>query len=309
VPSNSESQGPAHGVANRPDSSPANSEALSVEPLQKQPEEQLQVAELVDQVAELTAELEQLKPALQQAQQELLDRDVEVRHLAKLSSLGEMMARITHELRQPLNSISNFAFATANLLDKQQDQSLDKVGDWNLAIIQQVKRAEEILCHLRSYAQRSNARVEPLDINQIIECVLIMMQSELRTNQVKVRLELASGCPMLELARVPIEQVLINLIGNSCQAFHMTSRPEHTIEIKTSFQAPLVKVTIRDNGPGLPAGELMRVFEPFRTTRREGLGLGLTISRSIIEDHGGQIWAEQCDPGLAIQFTLPLQSQ
>ena len=242
---------------------------------------------------------------LYEAEQKLREKELLLRHVSRLSSLGEMVAGITHEIRQPLNSISNFAFASAKLLRQDGIDEGAKLLKWNEAIVEQVVRADEIIRRLRTFAGRSDRDRQPMSINGVIEEAMGMLRSELRAARVDVTLNFDARCPDLVLERVQIEQVIVNIVRNACDSLGAGHTSDPQLKISTTCLDGKVGVTFADNGPGVADGNVKEIFQPFHTSRDEGMGLGLAISRSIIEEHGGSIWAEQLSQGIAIHFTLP----
>lgn len=242
---------------------------------------------------------------LVQAEDELRKKEALLRHATRLSTLGEMVAGITHELRQPLYSISNFAFACERLLTDVDDATSQKLKSWNKDIIDQVERANYIIGRLRGFARRSDSVVTRVSINTVARDSVGMLQFELNLASITVEEQLEEKLPDLSMDRLQIEQVFVNLIRNAYES--LTSTPVHqpTITVRTQRVADALEVSVEDNGPGLPANELESIFQPFSTSKTEGLGLGLAICRSIIEEHEGHIWAEPNSPGLKIKFTIP----
>ena len=229
--------------------------------------------------------------------------DEQLQHTQRLASVGEMASTLAHELNQPLMALSNFAsaakaFATQNehglLID-----SLDEIAT-------QAQRAGDIVHRLRSFVRQRTAGAERCALNACVDNVLALLKAEVRHHRVQVRLQLAADLAEVQGDRVLLEQVLLNLILNSLQAMDGLPRARRLIEITTVNQPGGIRVSIRDHGPGMDAQAAQRVFEPFFTTRAEGLGLGLNICRTIIESHGGRLGFEQAaDEGITFFFDLP----
>ena len=243
---------------------------------------------------------------LVQAEDELRKKEALLRHATRLSTLGEMVAAITHELRQPLHSINNFAFACEQQLNATSEPLSQKLRDWNKDIICQVKRANEIIARLRGFARRSDSVVTRVSINTVARESIAMMQFELNVSSVTLNEELDEKLPDVLIDRLQMEQVLVNLIRNAYESLTATEVANPTITVRSKWSDRAIEVAVEDNGPGLADGELESIFEPFSTTKTEGLGLGLAICRSIIEEHDGRIWAQPNDPGLKVKFTIPL---
>ncbi len=245
---------------------------------------------------------------LVQAEDELRKKESLLRHAARLSTLGEMVAVITHELRQPLYSISNFAFACQQQLSEADgDEVSGKLKSWNLDIIDQVERANRIIARLRGFARRSDSIVSSVSINDVARESAAVMQFELNVASITLVQELDATIPESPMDRLQMEQVLINLIRNAYEALASAPALNPTITLRTRLLGDAIEVAVLDNGPGLPESELESVFQPFSTTKNEGLGLGLAICRSIIEEHDGHIVARPNHPGLQVVFTIPLE--
>ncbi len=240
------------------------------------------------------------------AEERLREKEEHLRHVSRLSNLGEMVAGITHEIRQPLSSISNFAFAAGKTLESETSQATPKLRHWNQQIVTQVTRADAIIRRLRGFARRSDAEPESVSINTIISDSLVMLKFELKRARVHSTVELSDQVPLIMLERIQIEQVMVNLIRNACDAMQATEPEYRVIITRTEVVGDEIVVSVQDNGPGLPQDQLELVFHPFNTSKAAGLGLGLPISRSIIEECGGRIWAEEAKPGLLVKFALPI---
>ena len=243
---------------------------------------------------------------LVQAEDELRKKEALLRHATRLSTLGEMVAVITHELRQPLYSINNFAFACEQQLSRADDELAVKLKSWNQDIIGQVERANAIIARLRGFARRSDSIVSPVSINTVAQESAAMTQFEMNLASVTVLQQLDKSLPDASIDRLQIEQVLVNLIRNAYEALSSANILNPIIRLSTRLVDDAIEVCVEDNGPGLEGEELESVFQPFSTTKTEGLGLGLAICRSIIEEHDGHIWAEPNHPGLKVKFTIPL---
>ena len=169
------------------------------------------------------------------------------------------------------------------------------------------ERSAAIIQRLWSLVSKGQSQRSTVDLNELVNEILVLIGSELRQHDVRMRCDLADGLPPVEVDRIQIQQVLLNLIRNACEAMH-DSRPEaRRVTISTALNAAgQVRVTVCDGGPGIPDDGIEQVFESFFTTKPKGLGMGLTISRSIIEAHGGRLTAERAEGGGAsIAFTLP----
>jgi signal transduction histidine kinase/ligand-binding sensor domain-containing protein len=228
-------------------------------------------------------------------------RDLE--HVARVATAGELTTSLAHELNQPLMAIVSNA-AAGNALLSNPDMGKEDLREALNEIMSEGRRASDVIKSLREFLRRGSAEPEPLYVNQLVRDVLILLTSELREATVDVRLDLAGDLPMIPGDRVQLQQVLVNLVMNAIDA--MRSREgEHRLTLRTRSMDDGVEVTIRDTGPGLEPGHESEVFEPFVTTKPDGMGVGLAISRTLVGAHGGKIRADNHPDGGAIfVFTL-----
>jgi signal transduction histidine kinase len=223
-------------------------------------------------------------------------------HLARVSALGQLSGALAHELNQPLASIGSNAEA-ARLLLKRRPGDLAQFDEILHDIIQENQRAAEVIRRLRAMLKRGEMRLQPLDVGELIREVLELAHAEVVTRRVTVTASIAPDLPPVLGDRVQLQQVLLNLILNACEA--MSDMADCRLAV-TAATMPndAVQISIRDNGPGIPKALMDRLFEPFVTTKPEGLGLGLSISRTIVASHGGRLWAENDAAGGATMHCL-----
>jgi signal transduction histidine kinase/sugar lactone lactonase YvrE len=228
----------------------------------------------------------------------------ELEHVSRIATAGELATSLAHELNQPLMAIVSNAAASDRLLSNP-DIGRDVVREALAEIMHEGRRASDVIKELREFLKRGTVDAEPLRINQLVRDVLLLLGSELRETDVEIELDLAADLPEILGNRVQLQQVLINLIMNSLDAMR-DQETERRITIRTRALPPFVEVRVRDTGPGLPPDELASVFEAFVTTKSSGMGVGLAISRSLVQAHGGRIEAAN-DPagGAVLKFTLP----
>ena len=237
-----------------------------------------------------------------------LEADRQRRHLAHLSRatlLGELSGSLAHEINQPLMAILSNAEAALNYLS-QEPPDLREVRAVLGDIVEDDKFAGEILRRQRLLLQKGEALTEPLEANPMIHDVLRLMRSDLLDQGVSVSLELGANLPKMCGDRVQIQQVLVNLLANACDA--MASRPPdgRRLSVESAASDGGVRISISDQGGGLPDGGPERVFEPFFTTKPDGMGLGLTVCRTIIAANRGRLWCENnAGAGATFHFTLP----
>jgi PAS domain S-box-containing protein len=229
-------------------------------------------------------------------------------HASRLAVLGELTASIAHEINQPLGAILMNAEAAARLLESDSP-SLEEVRNILADIRSDDVRASETIRHIRRLTRKNELLIdEPIDLNEVTVEVLDLVAPEARRRQVSLRTEL-TGAPAIILGdRVHLQQVLMNLILNGMDAMADTPGPQRRLLLRTRHNGNgRVEVTVTDSGRGIPAADLPRIFESFYTTKQNGVGLGLAIARSIVDAHGGAIFAENNDEGGAtVRFNLPL---
>lgn len=242
-----------------------------------------------------------------QAEQALRRQREELSHVSRMATVGEFAASIAHEIHQPLTAILNNAQAVLRFLSAQTP-AMDEVLEAMQDIINDNRRAGEVIRHLRLFLKREDPDRKSLDINGIIGEVLTILHGELLDRSVNVTLEMTPDLPHVQGSRVELQQVLMNLILNGCDAMMDIDSKQRRICIRTSFdELNSITIAVQDSGAGLDTKVIDRVFEHFYTTKREGLGIGLPISRSIIAAHGGKIWAaNNPDSGATFYFTLPI---
>jgi C4-dicarboxylate-specific signal transduction histidine kinase len=230
----------------------------------------------------------------------------ELAHANRVATVGQLSASIAHEVSQPLAAAAANASAAKRWL-KQQPPNLEEAFESLEGITINTGRASEIIGRIRAMIRKTPQQTETFEINDAIREVVRLAQGELRKNGVAVVMSLGETLPDLEGDRIQLQQVILNLINNAVQAMSTVAAESRELVIFTSkTDHDGIVVAVRDSGPGLDAANLERVFEPFYTTKTEGLGMGLSICRSIIEAHGGRLWASANIPhGATFQFTIP----
>jgi signal transduction histidine kinase len=224
--------------------------------------------------------------------------------------VGELAATIAHELSQPLGAMKISATTELRLLDADPPD-LEAARSTARNIARDAQRAAEVITRIRRLFTKKDEVNEILDLNGAIHEVVALARNEIYNADVKLRLELASDLPPVVGDRVQLQQVVLNLIANAVQAMScVDTRPRELLLRTQTDGSAQALVTCRDSGVGLEPVSRDRLFEAFYTTKSGGLGMGLWISRSIIENHGGRLWvSSNDDPGATFLFTLPLGSQ
>ena len=231
----------------------------------------------------------------------------ELAHVSRLTTLGELTTSIVHEVSQPLGAMVARAAAGARWLAAEPPDIAEARSALD-NIAADGKRAREVIARIRALTKRQAPRKELLDVNRKVREVLALAEHELKTHDIVLRTELAPTLPGVAGDRVQLQQVLLNLIVNAIEAMSgVHDRPRELTIVTVASEPGAVVVEVRDSGPGLDEDGAQRVFEPFYTTKAQGIGIGLSISRSIVEAHGGRLWATSNQPhGAVFRFSLPV---
>jgi PAS domain S-box-containing protein len=241
---------------------------------------------------------EQLRASLQATQGELA-------RISRLTTMGELTASIAHEVNQPLTAITNNGSACLRLLANQNldPEVLRRALE---EIVADGNRASAVIARIRGFIKKAPAEKSELDVNEVIQEVLALVGPELQKNRVAFRCKLGKPLPLVLADRVQLQQVLLNLIVNGIEAMSaVTDRPRALVVESQVEESGDLMVAVRDSGTGI-SSEADRVFTPFFTTKANGMGMGLPISRSLVEGHGGRLWATSNSPhGAVFSFTLP----
>ena len=244
--------------------------------------------------------------ARKHAEQSLHDRDEALAHVTRLTTMGEMVAGIAHEINQPLYAIGNYATACAHTIDSNSTEQTDKLREWMKQIVRQASRAGSILRRLADFAGKSKSQRQYTSLNDLIHESAELVGLDARRYHVNVTYKLARPMSNIHVDSVEIQQVIVNLLRNAYEAIALIDSRPRCIVVHSRVEDGYVVMEVADNGPGLPLDGIDKLFEAFYTTKAEGLGMGLAISRTIIEAHGGKIWAAANDPyGAIFHFSLP----
>jgi len=240
----------------------------------------------------------------QVARERLQDLQSELLRASRLSAMGQMASALAHELNQPLTAIINYVQATRrmvgnpNIARDRLDETMDKA-------VMQANRAGQIIHRMRQFLTKGETERQPESINKVLEEASALALVGAKESGVVVRMELGTDLPQVVVDRIQIQQVILNLIRNGIEAMQGVTRRELLIATGTA-DSDMVQVTITDSGPGLAPEVAEQLFQPFVTTKEKGMGLGLSICRSIIDSHGGKIWAKPNPAaGVTFAFTLP----
>jgi PAS domain S-box-containing protein len=255
----------------------------------------------VSKTARDITERKRTEEALRKTQSELA-------HVNRVATLGELTASLAHEINQPLGAIVNNAGACLRWLAAH---NIGEARQSTEHVIRDAHRASQIIKRIRSLMTKAPPQKDWMDINEIIGEVIAFLRPELHAERVGVQMQLSDELPTVLGDRIQLQQVLLNIVMNAIEAIRGAGEGPRTLVLRTDkHDAQHILVAVQDSGPGIDAGHLDQPFEAFYSTKPRGLGMGLAISRSIIEAHGGRLWATANESrGATFQFTLPIQSE
>ena len=268
---------------------------------QLQPFTDKQISLFRDFAAQATIALESTR-----RERQFREMQSELAHANRVATMGQLTASIAHEIKQPITSARTYASAALRFLDKSPPD-VAEVREALTCIVSDADRASDVVDRIGSLIKKAPTRKEVVDLNAAILEVTALTRSEAVKTGVTVGTQLAGELPRIQCDRVQLQQVMLNLIVNAIQSMSGVEDGNRELNISTvSIEPEGVCVAVRDTGHGLRPESLPRLFEPFYTTKPDGMGMGLSICRSIIEAHGGRLWATRCEPrGALFQFTIP----
>ncbi len=244
--------------------------------------------------------------AAEEEHERLRELESHLAHMNRVSVMGELAGSLVHELTQPIATAHNNARAAMHFLDRNPPD-LGEVRQALACLVGDADRARKIIDGVRGHIKKAPPRQDHFDLNDAIKEVIVLARTAIIKNGIAVHTRLTEGPLIVEGDRVQLQQVALNLILNATQAMSSVEAGARDLSISTEQSQPdAVLVAVRDSGPGIDPKDLERVFETFYTTKSGGIGMGLSISRSIVAAHGGRLWADVNAPrGAAFQFTLP----
>jgi PAS domain S-box-containing protein len=251
------------------------------------------------------SEQKRAEEAFRRSQVHLAEAQAELAHVTRVTTLGELTASIAHEISQPLAAVVTNADASLRWLSGDSPD-LDEAREAIRRITRDGRRAGSVISQMRSLFKKAGTTKDRLDLNEAIQEVVVLTEIETRRNKVALRKELAADLPPVLGERVQLQQVLVNLILNGIEAMAAVEGRHRDLVIRTQLgEGDDILVAVRDSGTGFDPQDAERIFDAFHTTKPGGLGMGLSISRSIVESHGGRLWAVSNEgPGATFQFTL-----
>jgi len=244
---------------------------------------------------------------LQISQERLKELQSEFVHVSRLSAMGEMAAALAHELNQPLAAMMNYAQATRRMLQASGSADTARPVELMAKAVEQANRAGEIIRRLRNFVAQGETVRTLEDISDVVNEASALALVGARSEGVETTMALSPDLPKVLMDRIQIQQVVVNLIRNSLDA--TIDQDPRQIRVETALGGPnILRVSVSDNGPGIDKAVAERLFQPFNSSKAEGMGIGLSISRTIVEQHGGRIWATPNSGGGAVfSFTLPIE--
>ena len=275
--------------------------AIGIARTQVQPFTDAQIDLITDFAAQATVALESTR-----RERQYREMQSELAHANRITTMGQLTASIVHEVKQPITATATNAEAALRWLDRQPP-NLEEARQMLADIVKDSHRAGDVIDRMRDLIKKAPPRKDRVEINGAIREVIELTYSEAVKNGVSVQTQFAESLPLIQGDRVQLQQVMLNLIINAIQAMSGLAAGIRELRITTeNTESEGVRLAVRDSGPGLSSENFQRLFEPFYTTKPEGMGIGLSICRSIIEAHGGRLWAIPCEPqGALFQFTIP----
>lgn len=253
--------------------------------------------------------LSQQRRSAREMEATLRNTQAELAHIARVMTMGELTASIAHEIKQPLAGIMVNASTCLRML-ADEALNLDGARETARRIIRDANRAADVVTRLRALFTKKEIAAEAIDINEVTREVITLFSAQLGHDRVLVRTELAENLPAVMGDRIQLQQVILNLLTNAVDALAgVDNRPREVLVETQLEQADRVRVDVRDNGVGFNPHDSDKLFTAFYTTKNSGMGIGLSVSRSIVESHGGRLWATANDgPGATFSFCIPRDS-
>ncbi len=246
---------------------------------------------------------------LKEAQEQARRRQAELAHVSRLSTIGEMTSGLAHELNQPLSAVLNYANGCVRRLEsggEDREQLIEALH----RVSAEAQRAGEIMRRLRDFARKGESQLERTSIDDVVREAAALLEIDARAHHSSIRLRLAGDLPAVDADVIQIEQVIVNLVRNGLEAMEETDPDERVLTIQTELaESDAVEIAVLDEGHGMSPDVERQAFNPFFTTKKDGMGIGLSLSRSIVESHGGKLWATpRPKRGMTFRFTLPTVS-
>ena len=242
------------------------------------------------------------------AEEEVNELRQKLAHAGRVTMLGQLASAIAHELSQPLSAIQHNV-ETAQILLARDPVDMRMLGEIIDDVLRDDRRAADVLKRLRTWLKQGRINMEEVRLHELAQDVMTLVRDDAQTKHVLIDCAVPRNLPLVFADRVHLSQVLLNLVINAIEAVNGSAGPQRRVSIEAHICADgCCEVSVRDTGPGIPADQLDRIFDPFVTAKTDGMGIGLSISRSLVEAHGGRLWAENATGGAIFHFTVPLQT-
>ena len=243
----------------------------------------------------------------QQTETRLQELQAELIHMSRFTALGEMASTLAHEINQPLTAIANYLTGSRRLLERMEGDKVEMLREAVGQAAEQAMRAGLVIRRLRDFVRRGDSERQVESLPRLIEEASALALVGVKEQGVRVAFDFDPRATLVLADRIQVQQVLLNLVRNALEAMEDSSRRELTVATRAGGETGLVTVEVIDTGPGLPPEIADHLFQPFQTTKPQGMGVGLSICRTIVEAHGGRIWADSA-PGEGVRFAFTLRT-
>ncbi|GBD47933.1 PAS domain S-box protein [Methylopila sp. Yamaguchi] len=243
----------------------------------------------------------------QETETRLQELQAELIHMSRFTALGEMASTLAHEINQPLTAIANYLTGSRRILERMEGEQVDLLRDAVGQAAEQAMRAGLVIRRLRDFVRRGDSERQVESLPRLIEEASALALVGVKERGVRVTFDFDPRATLVLADRIQVQQVLLNLVRNAIEAMESAARRELTVATRAGEEAGLVTVEVMDTGPGLAPEIADHLFQPFQTTKAQGMGVGLSICRTIVEAHGGRIWAKS-EPGQGARFAFTLRA-
>jgi PAS domain S-box-containing protein len=245
----------------------------------------------------------------EEEREKLREAQADLAHVSRMTTMGELTASLAHEVNQPITAVVNGASTAVRWLTREEPD-LAEAREAALGVVRNAKRAADIISRIRTISKRGESNRQPVDINELIREMITLLRNEANRYSVSIRTNLVADLPQVMADPVQVQQVMMNLIMNSIDAMKEIAQPRELTLRSQRGEGQHLLISVSDTGKGLPQHQMDQIFDAFFTTKAHGIGLGLRISRSIVESHGGRLWATNNSPrGASFYFTLPIPAK
>jgi C4-dicarboxylate-specific signal transduction histidine kinase len=242
------------------------------------------------------------------ASEALRQTQADLAHVNRLTTMGELTATLAHEVNQPIAAASTCA-STCVLWLTRDDPDVGEAREAALGAVRNAKRAADIVNGIRAISRKGESKRQPVDMSELIQEIVSLLRNEAQRFSITIRAELGENLPRVMADSVQVQQVMMNLIMNAIDAMKTVDRKRELTIRSQLWEGPQLMFVVSDTGIGLPQQQARKIFDAFYTTKPNGIGMGLRISRSIVESHGGRLWAAENSPwGARFHFTLPTET-